>query len=229
MKHNKSETVKEDTRVEVNISDEDKNQKVNANEKVDIENNNQADNQHGDNTGSKEGAKDFDGQGNESKSNKEACTELELVKKAMEDLKANYDKLNDTYLRTLAEYDNYRKRTLKEKAELIKTGGESVLINVLSVVDDLERGINSSREAQEISAVLEGMDLIKNKFYAFLKQNGVKEIEAVGANFDTDHHEAIATIPAPEESQKGKIIDCVQKGYYLHDKVIRFAKVVVGE
>lgn len=229
MKHNKSETAKEDTRVEVNISGEDKNQNVNANEKVDNENSNQVDNQPGDNTGSEKGAKGVNGEGNESGPDKEACTELELVKKAMDDLKANYDKLNDTYLRTLAEYDNYRKRTLKEKADLIKTGGETVLVNVLTVVDDLERGINSSKNAQEISAVLEGMDLIKNKFYAFLKQNGIKEIEAVGADFDTDHHEAIATIPAPEESQKGKIIDCVQKGYYLHDKVIRFAKVVVGE
>jgi molecular chaperone GrpE len=155
--------------------------------------------------------------------------ELESIKKTLEEVQAKYDQLNDTYIRTLAEYDNYRKRTIKEKAELIKSGGESVLINVLNVVDDLDRGVKAAAEATDVTAVKEGMELIYNKFQAFLKQQGITLIETEGAAFDTDHHEAIATIPAPEEGMKGKVLDCVQKGYNLHDKVIRFAKVVVGE
>lgn len=155
--------------------------------------------------------------------------ELDTLKKALEEVQAKYEQLNDTYLRTLAEYDNYRKRTIKEKAELIKSGGESVLINVLNVVDDLDRGVKAAAEATDVTAVKEGMELINSKFQSFLKQQGITPIETEGASFDTDHHEAIATIPAPEESLKGKVLDCVQKGYCLHHKVIRFAKVVVGE
>ncbi len=155
--------------------------------------------------------------------------ELETTKKALEEIQAKYEQLNDTYLRTVAEFDNYRKRTIREKADLIKSGGESVLISVLNVVDDMERGIKAAAEATDINAVREGMELINNKFHLFLKQQGITLIEAQGASFDTDHHEAIATIPAPEESLKGKVLDCVQKGYCLHDKVIRFSKVVVGE
>lgn len=156
-------------------------------------------------------------------------SEIEAAKKQIEELQSKIEQMNDTYLRTLAEYDNYRKRTIKEKADLIKTGGESVLINILGVVDDVERGLESSRKAQDVDALREGVELIYNKFNGFLKQNGISSIETVGQPFNTDHHEAIATIPAPEEAMKGKVIDCVQKGYYLHDKVIRFAKVVVGE
>jgi molecular chaperone GrpE len=155
--------------------------------------------------------------------------ELETMKKALEEIQAKYEQLNDTYLRTLAEYDNYRKRTIKEKAELIKSGGESVIISILNVVDDMDRGIKAASEATDVNAVKEGMELINNKFQSFLKQQGITPIETEGASFDTDHHEAIASIPAPEEGLKGKVLDCVQKGYYLHNKVIRFAKVVVGE
>jgi molecular chaperone GrpE len=157
------------------------------------------------------------------------CSELDAVKNAFEELQNKYNQLNDTYLRSLAEFDNYRKRTLREKADLIRTGGESVLINILTVVDDMERGIKLSSESKDITAVKEGMDLIHSKFLSFLMQNGIRVIETEGVAFDTDHHEAVATTPAPDESLKGKIIDCVQKGYYLHDKVIRFAKVIVGE
>jgi len=155
--------------------------------------------------------------------------EQESIKKLLEELQSNYDQLNDTYLRTLAEYDNYRKRTIKEKAELIKSGGESVLISILSVVDDIERGMKAAADATDVNAVKEGMELINSKFQLFLKQQGIALIETEGATFDTDHHEAIALIPAPDESLKGKVLDCMQKGYYLNNKVIRFAKVVVGE
>jgi len=137
--------------------------------------------------------------------------------------------LQDKHLRLMAEFDNYRKRTLKEKADLIKTGGESVIINILPIVDDMERAMKSMETAQDIVAVKEGVNLIFGKFSQFLSQNGVKEVEASGMSFDTDKHEAITNIPAPSEEMKGKVIDVVQKGYSLHDKVIRFSKVVVGE
>jgi molecular chaperone GrpE len=140
-----------------------------------------------------------------------------------------YNTLNDSYLRLMAEYDNYRKRTLKEKADLIKNGGVTVLTNILPVVDDFERALDTLTKTDESSSVIEGIKLIYDKFISYLAQQGVKKIETIGQPFDTEKLEAIATIPAPEESMKGKVIDCVQNGYMMYDKVLRFAKVVVGE
>lgn len=157
------------------------------------------------------------------------ASELETTLKALDELQVKYNQLNDTYLRSLAEFDNYRKRSLREKADLIKSGGESVLVNVLSVVDDMERGLAAMKDTQDVNAVKEGMDLIYGKLQVFLKQNGVTAIDTEGKDFDTDHHEAITTFPAPTPELKGKVVDCVQKGYILNEKVIRFAKVVVGE
>lgn len=137
--------------------------------------------------------------------------------------------LNDKYLRLAAEYDNYRRRTLKERMELTKTAGEDILVNILPVMDDFERALGSIHQAKEIGAVKEGIQLIYNKFADFLKQRGVKEIEAKEKEFDTDLHEAITKIPAPDKKSKGKIVDVVEKGYYLNEKVIRFSKVVIGE
>jgi molecular chaperone GrpE len=131
-------------------------------------------------------------------------------------------------LRLLAEYDNYRKRSMREKAELIKTGGESVLIGILSVVDDFERGLAAVQDNSETAAIKVGMELIYKKLTAYLKQHGVVAIETQDQDFDTDLHEAVTTIPAPDEKLKGKVVDCIQKGYFLHDKVIRFAKVIVA-
>jgi molecular chaperone GrpE len=145
------------------------------------------------------------------------------------DLQKKYDTLNDSHLRLMAEFDNYRKRTLREKADLIKSGGESALTALLPVIDDFERALVNIRTAEDIEAVKEGIDLIYNKFSAYLTQQGVKPIEAIGKPFDTETFEAIATIPAPDEALKGKILDSVQTGYTLYDKVIRHAKVVVGE
>jgi len=145
------------------------------------------------------------------------------------DLLLKLAEMQDKHLRLQAEFDNYRKRTLKEKADLIKTGGESVLINVLSVIDDVERALVAIETTKDIEATHEGIKLIFGKFSQFLSQNGVQEIEAVGQTFDTDKHEAITNIPAPSEDMKGKVVDVIQKGYVLQDKVIRFAKVVVGE
>lgn len=135
----------------------------------------------------------------------------------------------DKYLRLSAEFDNYRKRTIKEKAELILNGGEKSLSSILPVVDDFERAIKTMETATDVNAVKEGVELIYNKFLAVLAQNGVKVIETKDQPLDTDFHEAIAVIPAPSEAQKGKILDCVQTGYTLNDKVLRHAKVVVGE
>lgn len=137
--------------------------------------------------------------------------------------------LNDKYLRLTAEYDNYRRRTLKEKMELSKTAGEEILQSFLPVVDDFDRALESIDESQDIEAVKEGIHLIYNKFTEVMQQQGVKEIEAKDQEFDTDKHEAVSKIPAPSEDMKGKVVDVVQKGYYLNDKILRFSKVVVGE
>ena len=137
--------------------------------------------------------------------------------------------LQDRYLRLSAEYDNFRKRTLKEKIELQKSANENLLQALLPIADDFDRAMQSVDEAKDIQAIKEGMTLILGKFIGFLNQQGVKEIEAVHKEFDTDLHEAITKIPAPTKKLKGKVVDVVQKGYYLNDKVLRFSKVVIGE
>lgn len=158
----------------------------------------------------------------ESGNNEATGDEVELLQK-------KYDELNDSYLRLHAEFDNFRKRTLKEKAELIKSGGERVLLDIVTLVDDFERALDSLHKTDDKEALLEGMDLIYSKFINFLKQHGVKEIEAVGQPFDADRFEAVTTIPVTEESRKGTVVDCIQKGYEMNEKIIRFPKVIVGE
>ena len=140
-----------------------------------------------------------------------------------------YNVLNDSYLRLMAEFDNYRKRTLREKADLIKSGGESVLTNLLPVIDDFERALNNIHQTEDITAVIQGVELIYSKFIAYLSQQGVKVIETKDQLFNTELYEAVAMIPAQEEKPKGAILDCIQTGYMLYDKVIRHAKVIVGE
>jgi molecular chaperone GrpE len=144
-------------------------------------------------------------------------------------LEEKYTQLNDAHLRLMAEFDNFRKRTLREKADLIKSGGATVLTNLLPIVDDFERALSTLNATENITSVVEGIKLIYDKFTCYLSQQGVKTIDAIGKPFDTELFEAIATIPAPEEGMKGKVIDCVQTGYTLYDKVLRHAKVVVGE
>lgn len=145
------------------------------------------------------------------------------------ELSTQLEEMKDKYLRLTAEFDNYRKRTLKEKADLIKFASEEVLKDLLPVIDDLDRALKVIETANDINAVKEGILLIVNKFNDFLKAKGVKEIDAIGNELDTDLHEAITKIPVQDEAQKGKIVDVIQKGYMLHDKVMRFSKVVVGE
>jgi len=137
--------------------------------------------------------------------------------------------LQDRYLRLSAEYDNFRKRTLKEKIDLQKSANAFLLNALLPVADDFDRALQSVDDAKDIEAVKAGMELIYNKFTKYLDQQGVKEIEAVGKELNTDQHEAITKIPVEAKKQKGKIVDVVEKGYTLRDKVIRFAKVVIGE
>ena len=147
----------------------------------------------------------------------------------LQELGEKLAEINDKHLRLQAEFDNFRKRTMKEKAELIKSGGESVLVNILPVVDDFERALNSLKDVSDEDAGKKGTQLIYNKFSEFLKQNNIKVIDAVNQDFNVDLHEAITKIPVPDESLKGKVVDVLQKGYLLNDKVIRFAKVVIGE
>jgi molecular chaperone GrpE len=145
-----------------------------------------------------------------------------------DNLSGELGKLKDAHLRLMAEYDNYRKRTIKEKADLIKNGGEKVLIGILPVIDDFQRALETIDKATDLTSVKEGVDLIYNKFITYLQQNGVKAIESVGTPFDPDLYEAVATVPASNEEQKGAVIDNLQTGYTLNDKVIRHAKVVVA-
>ncbi len=140
-----------------------------------------------------------------------------------------YKELNDTYLRLMAEFDNYRKRTTKEKLELIRNGGERVIVDILPIVDNFERALKNMETATDINALKQGIELIYQQIISTLKQHGTQAIATENVDFDTEYHEAITTIPAPTEEQKGKIIDCTLKGYTLNDKVIRHSKVVVGE
>jgi molecular chaperone GrpE len=147
----------------------------------------------------------------------------------IEDLKAQVAKQKDDYLRLMAEFDNFRRRTLREKADLVKTGGEACMKAILPVIDDFERALQAVDNSNDIDALKEGVGLIYNKFRTYLDQNGVKEMETIGQVFDADKHEAIAQIPAATPEQKGTIIDCTQKGYTLNDVVIRYPKVVVAQ
>lgn len=147
----------------------------------------------------------------------------------VQELQAKYNELNDSYLRLHAEFDNFRKRTMKEKADIIKSGGERVLADMLPFADDFERALQALHEAEDKTAMVEGMDLIYSKFVNFLNRHGVKEIEAINQLFDADRFEAVTTVPVQDKSQKGRVVDCVQKGYQLNDKIIRYPKVIVGE
>ena len=153
----------------------------------------------------------------------------EQLTKDLEEAQQTLEDLKDKHLRLSAEFDNYRKRTLKEKAELIKNGAEKTLTAILPILDDFERAIKNMETSEENKAMKEGVELIHSKFLKILAQEGLQKIETEGKDFDTDFCEAIALIPAPSEDLKGKILDCVQTGYMLNDKVIRHAKVAVAQ
>lgn len=172
---------------------------------------------------SDEAAKDMQNASEESsQETAEPLSELEQAQALVEEYK-------DKYLRQVAEFDNYRKRVIKEKAELIKNGGEKVISAILPIVDDFERASENMAKMEDIDAVKEGVELIIEKFLTALHKEGLEKIDAVGQPFDVDFHEAIAMVPSPSDEMKGKVIDCVQTGYKLNDKVIRHAKVAVAE
>lgn len=163
------------------------------------------------------------------KGKKDKTAKRDDKEKQIEELGQKLVEMNDKYLRLSAEFDNYRKRTLKEKMELTKTAGEQLLVNILPVMDNFERALSSMENAKDVPALREGVELIYSNFKDFLAQNGVKEMECLHTDFDGDLQEAVTKIPAPTEELKGKVVDCIQKGYMMNDKVIRFPKVVVGE
>ncbi len=151
------------------------------------------------------------------------------LNKELEESKAAMEKEKREYMFLMAEFDNFRKRTLKEKSEIIKNAGEQVFKGLLPILDDFERGIEAASKTDNADSVKEGMVLIYNKFKKYLEQNGVKEMDTKDADFDTERHEAISVVPVAEDSRKGKVLDTVQKGYTINDKVLRHAKVVVGQ
>lgn len=159
----------------------------------------------------------------------EAATEEEKLLAALSEAEAKYNDLHDKYLRQMAEFENYRKRTLKEKSELILNGSAHLMTAVLPILDDMDRALDAMSKTDDADSVREGFTLIANKFRSTLEQNGLRKIETVGKAFDTDFHEAIALMPATDELPKGTVIDCVQTGYTLNEKVLRHSKVVVAD
>ncbi len=151
------------------------------------------------------------------------------LQEELEAARAEIEKEKNEYLYLMADFDNYRKRVTREKADLLKNAGERVLLGLLPIVDDFERGLAATEGSTDADAIRQGMELIYNKLIKFLESNGVKAMESTGADFNSDLHDAIATIPAPSEDLKGKVIDTTQKGYMINDKVLRHAKVAVGE
>lgn len=159
----------------------------------------------------------------------ESLTEEEKLRKEVEELKSQVDKEKKEYMFLMAEMDNYRKRTLKEKSELIKNAAEGAFKGLLPVVDDMERALAHFDDNTAVKTLQEGMELIYKKLKKYMEQNGVKEMETTGSPFDADREEAIAMVPAPSEDQKGLVLDTVEKGYTINDKVLRHAKVVVAQ
>ena len=147
----------------------------------------------------------------------------------VEELKQQLAEQKEKYLRLFADFDNYKKRTAKERIELLNTAGKDIILSVIPVIDDFERAIAGAEDATDVDSVKEGMLLIKNKMFSVLQQRGLKQMESKGQDFDAEQHEAITEIPAPSDDMKGKVIDEVEKGYMMNDKIIRYAKVVVGK
>lgn len=164
---------------------------------------------------------------NEAGADEEAPKE-ETVEDKLAAAEAKVAEMQDKYLRQVAEFDNYRKRTIKEKAELILNGGEKTITAILPILDDMERALATMDKLEDVAAVKEGVELIFQKFIKVLGEQGVKKIETENADFNVDLHEAIAQVPAPSDELKGKVMDCVKTGYTLNDKVIRHAQVAVG-
>lgn len=165
---------------------------------------------------------------NEEQIPQEEASPVDEKDKQLAELKAKADEINDKYLRLYSEFDNFRKRTAKEKIDLMQSAGEDVFKSILPVLDDFERAIKSNNETTDVKAVNDGVNLIFNKLKSSLTQKGLSEMKTLGETFDADIHEAITNIPAPSEELKGKVVEELEKGYSLNGKIIRFAKVVIG-
>jgi molecular chaperone GrpE len=176
----------------------------------------------------KETAAEAAEQANNTDTEQDAATPADEEQDPLASLQAKYDELNDKYLRLYSDFDNFRRRTAKERIELLKTGGEDMLKAMLPVIDDFERALKNMDAAKDVPSVREGVELIYGKMTKELGSKGLKAMETVGQPFDPDFHEALTQVPAPSDDLKNKVIDEMEKGYFLHDKVIRFAKVVVG-
>lgn len=146
-----------------------------------------------------------------------------------ESWEAKYQELYDNYLRLFSEFDNFRKRSIKEKSDWVKTAGSDVILSMLPVLDDFERGLKSMHDAKDVESLKQGVELIFNKLRNTLTEKGLEEVKALGETFDPEFHEAITHIPAPTSADKGKVVDVIEKGYKMHDKIIRFPKVVIGQ
>lgn len=167
---------------------------------------------------------------NEKEHTPEQETSAETPAPSQEEVLSNQlAEVQDKYARLFAEFDNYKKRTAKERIELIQTAGQAVISKLLPVLDDFDRALSAMATAQDIEAIKQGIELVNNKFRKILENEGLKEIKVIGEPFDADFQEAITAIPAPSEDMKNKVIDVVEKGYTLNDKVIRYAKVVIGQ
>ena len=177
----------------------------------------------------KKSAENIEAQENANAANPKNNENEESEESELEKAQKKIEELNDKYLRQIAEFDNYRKRVMKEKADMIKYSGEKVITTLLPILDDMERAIQNMEKTEDVASVKEGVQLIIDKFMKLLKQEGLSRIETEGKGFDTDFHEAIARVPGQPEEMKGKIIDCVTPGYMLNDKVIRHAKVAVAQ
>lgn len=162
----------------------------------------------------------------------EATTENTQEQKelnALKEAEEKYSALNDKYLRLYSDFDNHRRRSAKEKIELLDRAGSDIVLEMLSVIDDFERAIKNNETVEDIESLKEGFQLIYNKLFKTLENKGLKPMDSIGTDFDTDLHEAITNIPAPSEDMKGKVVDVAEKGYLLRDKVIRYAKVIIGQ
>lgn len=159
----------------------------------------------------------------------ETNDQQETEQDPVQELEKKYNELNDKYLRLYSDFDNFRKRTIKEKGDLISSASGDIMKELVGVLDDFERAIQSNENSEDPEALKEGFHLIYNKFKNILTQKGLKPMESKGELFDIDHHEAVTNIPAQEEEDKGKVMDVIEKGYFLNDKVLRYAKVVVGQ
>ena len=209
-------------------------EEVENNEAGEVTDNKEFNSQDEDSNNIHDGETEDSGEDVEVKESREVNNSQEVAEPAKETsqeptIEAKLAEMQDRYLRLSAEFDNYRKRTLREKIELTKHAGENLLINIIPVMDDFERALKAMDSSADFVAMKAGIDLIYNKFKDFLSQNGIKEIEAINSVFNVDLHDALSKMPVEDESMKGKVVEVIQKGYYLHEKVLRHSKVIVGE